>query len=94
MASNDSGADSYSVSNPAMQALNQKLDDSVTKNLNSLVNNQKESYLWEDLKDFGKSSHMTATYRRLEEMAKQVNSPASKYYQDTALIRLIKDKLV
>lgn len=87
------GADSYSVSNPAMQALNQKLDDSVTKNLNSLVNNQKEAYLWEDLKDFGKSSHMTATYRRLEEMAKQVNSPASKYYQDTALIRLIKDKL-
>ncbi|MGG6797363.1 UNVERIFIED_CONTAM: polysaccharide lyase 8 family protein [Streptococcus canis] len=87
------GEDCFDASNPAMQVLNQKLDDSVTKNLNNLVKDQSQSYLWEDLKDFWKSSTMTATYRRLEEMAKQVNSPASKYYQDRQLIRLIKDKL-
>lgn len=87
------GAENFDRSSPAMVALNQKLDDSVTKNLADLTKDQKSTYLWSDLADLHQSSHMTATCRRLEEMAKQVSSLASRYYQDKELIRLIKDKL-
>ncbi|EHI70657.1 polysaccharide lyase 8 family protein [Streptococcus ictaluri] len=87
------GAESYNENSAAMQALNQKWDASVTKNLASLVKSQEEKYLWKDLKDLDKSSNMTATYRHLEEMAKQVTSPASQYYDNPDLIRLIKERL-
>ncbi|MCD3375017.1 polysaccharide lyase 8 family protein [Streptococcus equi subsp. zooepidemicus] len=77
----------------ASHHLEEQIVHSVTKNLADLTKDQKSTYLWSDLADLHQSSHMTATCRRLEEMAKQVSSLASRYYQDKELIRLIKDKL-
>ena len=83
----------FDKTNSYMQLLNEKNDRNVRKFIETLSKNPTDKYLWKDLKEIENSATMTATFRRLEEIAKQTTNPASAYYQDESAIRLVKNKL-
>lgn len=56
--------------------------------LAKLQNNDKK--IWDDLADYTKSANLTKTYRRLEQIAKSVTNPKSKYYNDKEVINIVK----
>lgn len=82
------------LNNSYMAKLHQDLEANVTKNLATLKQEANRTYLWQDISDYKKSANITATYRRLEEIAKQVTNPHSKYYQDGEIIRMVRDCLI
>ncbi|MTB63538.1 hyaluronate lyase [Streptococcus sp. zg-86] len=83
----------FDPNNPHMAAFNTELEENVTKHLTTISSDQDQTSLWPDLSDYQKSATITATYRRLEEMAKQVTNPHSKYYQDETVIRTVRASL-
>lgn len=83
----------FDETNTYMHQLNLKNDRTVKKLLDTISKKQMEKYLWDDLDDLNKSATMTATFRRLEEIAKQVANPASEFYQNESVIRIVKDRL-
>ena len=56
--------------------------------LAKIQNNDKK--IWDDLADYSKSANLTKTYRRLEQIAKSVTNPKSKYYNDKEVISIVK----
>ena len=83
----------YNSSNDNMNKLNQELEGKVKKSLESIDSRSDRKSLWKELSDYQKSSNLTATYRKLEEMAKQVTNPSSQYYQDAKVIRTVRDAM-
>lgn len=84
------GNDLYDPKNPDMVKFHEALDKKVAQHLAM----DAEQKLWPTLADFAeKSSHLTTSYRKLEDMAKQVTNPHSIYYQDETVIRLVKKSM-
>ncbi|NEW66507.1 LPXTG cell wall anchor domain-containing protein [Carnobacteriaceae bacterium zg-84] len=83
----------YDPSNEQMKALNDELEKNVEKSIADLSTEPNRTFLWAKHGDYTKSANLTATYRKLEEMAKQITNPHSKYYQDGHLVRIVKESL-
>lgn len=83
----------YDAHNEQMAKLNQELEGKVADSLASLSTQADRTYLWEKFSNYKTSANLTATYRKLEEMAKQVTNPSSRYYQDETVIRTVRDSM-
>ncbi|WP_177200246.1 polysaccharide lyase 8 family protein [Halolactibacillus alkaliphilus] len=88
------GNDYYDDSNVVMNKQNTQLDKAVESILSEyLAHIDNENYLWSDITDYRVSANLTASYRRIESVAKQVTQSESKYYQDPVAARMVKDTL-
>lgn len=87
------GNDIYDATNSYMANFNIKLEESVDKHIATLNMDNDRKYLWEDKSDYAVSSNMTATYRKLEDIAKQISNSSSKYFKNPEAIKLVKDSL-
>ena len=83
----------YDTNDSNMQKLNQKLDETNAKNIKAIKLDSNRTFLWEDLKDLNNSAQLTATYRRLEDLAKQITNPHSTIYKNEKAIRTVKESL-
>lgn len=83
----------YDTNDSNMQKLNQKLDETNTKNIKDIKLDSNRTFLWEDLKGLNNSAQLTATYRRLEDLAKQITNPHSTIYKNEKAIRTVKESL-
>lgn len=83
----------YDSKNEQMAKLNQELEGKVADSLSSISSQADRTYLWEKFSNYKTSANLTATYRKLEEMAKQVTNPSSRYYQDETVIRTVRDSM-
>ncbi|MDS8732709.1 LPXTG-anchored hyaluronate lyase [Streptococcus pneumoniae] len=79
----------YDSKNEQMAKLNQELEGKVS----SISSQADRIYLWEKFSNYKTSANLTATYRKLEEMAKQVTNPSSRYYQDETVVRTVRDSM-
>ncbi|MGV3010625.1 polysaccharide lyase family 8 super-sandwich domain-containing protein [Streptococcus thoraltensis] len=87
------GNDVYDDKNPYMVAYHKKLEETVDKHIADYNSAPDRTYLWKDKSDYKISANLTASYRKLEDIAKQVTNPSSKYYNDAAAIALVKNSL-
>lgn len=83
----------FNPKDPYMSTFNKELEDKVTENLKTISSKENRTYLWEKLANYETSSNLTATYRKLEEMAKQITNPHSSYYQDANVIRTVREAM-
>lgn len=83
----------YDSKNEQMAKLNQELEGKVADSLSSISSQADRTYLWEKFSNYKTSANLTATYRKLEEMAKQVTNPSSRYYQDGTVVRTVRDSM-
>lgn len=83
----------YDSKNEQMAKLNQELEGKVADSLSSISSQADRIYLWEKFSNYKTSANLTATYRKLEEMAKQVTNPSSRYYQDETVVRTVRDSM-
>lgn len=87
------GNDVYDASNPYMAEFNKQLEETVERHLETYNSDPNRTYLWEDKSNYNISATMTGNYKRLEEIAKQVTNPHSKYFQNQKTIDLVKGSL-
>lgn len=87
------GNDVYNPSNPYMADFNKTLEETVDQHLETYISDSNRTYLWKDKSNFDISATMTANYKRLEDIAKQVTNPYSKYYHNQETINLVKGSL-
>lgn len=87
------GNQHYDSKNEQMAKLNQELEGKVADSLSSISSQADRTYLWEKFSNYKMSANLTATYRKLEEMAKQVTNPSSRYYQDETVVRTVRDSM-
>lgn len=83
----------YDSKNEQMAKLNQELEGKVADSLSSISSQAARTYLWEKFSNYKTSANLTVTYRKLEEMAKQVTNPSSRYYQDETVVRTVRDSM-
>lgn len=83
----------YDSKNEQMAKLNQELEGKVADSLSSISSQADRIYLWENFSNYKTSANLTATYRKLEEMAKQVTNPSSRYYKDETVVRTVRDSM-
>ena len=82
------GLDYFNIENSRMNKIYEQNEKEVTKFLEKIQKNDKK--IWDDLADYSKSANLTKTYRRLEQIAKSVTNPKSKYYNDKEVINIVK----
>lgn len=83
----------YDTNDSNMQKLNQKLDETNAKNIKAIKLDSNRTFLWKDLDNLNNSAQLTATYRRLEDLAKQITNPHSTIYKNEKAIRTVKESL-
>ncbi|SUN09572.1 hyaluronate lyase [Streptococcus agalactiae] len=83
----------YDTNDSNMQKLNQKLDETNAKNIEAIKLDSNRTFLWKDLDNLNNSAQLTATYRRLEDLAKQITNPHSTIYKNEKAIRTVKESL-
>lgn len=83
----------YKSNNSVMVAQNNTLDTSVEDIISLYKYNENSQVLWEDITDYKESANITKSYRRLETLSKQINQPASKFYQSPEAIRIVKNAM-
>lgn len=87
------GQQNFDSNDSAMNRLFEDLEKKVATYVTSINKDTNRTFLWNDLNNYSNSAQLTATYRRLEDMAKQIITPTSKFYQDADTIRLVKNSL-
>lgn len=70
-----------------------KLDETNAKNIKTIKLDSNHTFLWKDLDNLNNSAQLTATYRRLEDLAKQITNPHSTIYKNEKAIRTVKESL-
>ncbi|MDE7480259.1 hyaluronate lyase, partial [Streptococcus agalactiae] len=83
----------YDTNDSNMQKINQKLDETNAKNIKTIKLDSNHTFLWKDLDNLNNSAQLTATYRRLEDLAKQITNPHSTIYKNEKAIRTVKESL-
>lgn len=86
------GSAHYVASVNPMKDLLERLDTSVAANLALWQEPLGNKSPFTDL-DFSRSAHLTTVYRRLEQFAQQLKTPASKYYQNVDLAHKMKSAM-
>ena len=82
------GLDYFNIENSRMNKIYEQNEKEVTKFLEKIQKDDKK--IWDDLADYSKSANLTKTYRRLEQIAKSVTNPKSKYFNDKEVINIVK----
>ncbi|QRG86690.1 polysaccharide lyase 8 family protein [Bulleidia sp. zg-1006] len=85
------GNKSYDENNPAMKALFDTLETNAETYLKEMKQENNRTYLWEEAKEYERSSALTTSFRHLEAIAKQITNPKSKYYQSPKAIRQVRE---
>lgn len=82
------GLEYYNTENSRMNKIFEQNEKEVTTYLEKIQKDDKK--IWDDLADYTKSTNLTKTYRRLEQIAKSVTNPKSKYFNDKEVINIVK----
>lgn len=82
------GLEYFNAENSRMNKIYKQNEKEVTTYLEKIQKDDKK--IWDDLADYSKSANLTKTYRRLEQIAKSVTNPKSKYYNDKEIISTVK----
>ena len=82
------GLEYFNTDNSRMNKIFEQNEKEVTTYLEKIQKDDKK--IWDDLADYSKSANLTKTYRRLEQIAKSVTNPKSKYYNDKEVISTVK----
>lgn len=85
------GNKSFDASDENMLRLFNELETKVASHINTFNTQDDRISLWNDLKNFSNSPDITGTYRRFEEIAKQIVTPTSQFYQSVDAIRIVKE---
>ncbi|MDE7523652.1 hypothetical protein LZ109_01735, partial [Streptococcus agalactiae] len=71
----------YDTNDSNMQKINQKLDETNAKNIKTIKLDSNRTFLWKDSDNLNNSAQLTATYRRLEDLAKQITNPPRQTHE-------------
>ena len=82
------GLENFNTDNSRMNKIFEQNEIEITTYLEKIQKDDKK--IWDDLADYSKSANLTKTYRRLEQIAKSVTNPKSKYYNDKEVISTVK----
>ena len=82
------GLEYFNTDNSRMNKIFEQNEIEITTYLEKIQKDDKK--IWDDLADYSKSANLTKTYRRLEQIAKSVTNPKSKYYNDKEVINIVK----
>ena len=82
------GLEYFNTDNSRMNKIFEQNEIEITTYLEKIQKDDKK--IWDDLADYSKSANLTKTYRRLEQIAKSVINPKSKYYNDKEVISTVK----
>ena len=82
------GLEYFNTDNSRMNKIFEQNEIEITTYLEKIQKDDKK--IWDDLADYSKSANLTKTYRRLEQIAKSVTNPKSKYYNDKEVISTVK----
>ena len=82
------GLEYFNTDNSRMNKIFEQNEIEITTYLEKIQKDDKK--IWDDLDDYSKSANLTKTYRRLEQIAKSVTNPKSKYYNDKEVISTVK----
>lgn len=82
------GLEYFNTDNSRMNKIFEQNEIEITTYLEKIQKDDKK--IWDDLADYSKSANLTKTYRRLEQIAKSVTNPKSKYYNDKEAISTVK----
>ncbi|VTS12701.1 polysaccharide lyase 8 family protein [Streptococcus pseudoporcinus] len=85
------GNKSFDASDENMLRLFNELETKVASHISTFNTQDDRTSLWNDLKNFSNSPDITGTYRRFEEIAKQIATPTSQFYQSVDAIRIVKE---
>ncbi len=77
----------YDTNDSNMQKINQKLDETNAKNIKTIKLDSNRTFLWKDSDNLNNSAQLTATYRRLEDLAKQITNPPRQTHEETFVFR-------
>ncbi|MCT1796507.1 polysaccharide lyase 8 family protein [Helcococcus kunzii] len=86
------GNEIYDSTNEIMRENHENLELKAQEIINTF-NFKMDGYLWEETKDYEKSSSLTTTYRKLELLAKQITNKESSVYNDKKAIEIVKNSL-
>ena len=87
-----SGNDFYSTESSYMKEIFNINEKEVEGYLSSLLAND-EKKIWDAVGDYSKSTNLTKTYRRVEQIAKSITNKNSKYYNDDKVIQVVKHSM-
>ena len=82
------GLEYFNTDNSRVNKIFEQNEKEVTTYLEKIQKDDKK--IWDDVSDYTKSTNLTKTYRRLEQIAKSVTNPKSKYYNDKEVINIVK----
>lgn len=82
------GVEYFNTENNRMNKIYEQNEQEVTIYLEKIQNEDRE--IWDDVSDYSNSANLTKTYRRIEQIAKSVTNPKSKYYNDRKVISIVK----
>ncbi len=85
------GNQTYKPDSKNMQKLFNSLENKTKTAVESYNHEPNRQFLWDDLKNFKKSAQLTSSYRRLEDIAKQITNPHSSFYHNEKAVILVKD---
>ena len=86
-----SGNEFYTSKSSYMKEIFESNEKDVESYLAKVQNDDKK--IWDDVSDYSKSTNLTKTYRRLEQIAKAVTNSQSKYYNDKKVINIVKHSM-
>lgn len=86
-----SGNEFFSSQSSYMNEIFKSNEKDVESYLAKVQNDDKK--IWDDVSDYSKSTNLTKTYRRLEQIAKAVTNSQSKYYNDKKVINIVKHSM-
>lgn len=82
------GVEYFNTENSRMNKIYEQNEQEVTIYLEKIQNEDRK--IWDDVSDYSNSANLTKTYRRIEQIAKSVTNPKSKYYNDRKVISIVK----
>ena len=82
------GLEYFNTENSRMNKIYEQNEKEVTTYLEKIQNEDRK--IWNDVSDYSNSANLTKTYRRIEQIAKSVTNPKSKYYNDKEVISIVK----
>lgn len=82
------GVEYFNTENNRMNKIYEQNEQEVTIYLEKIQNEDRK--IWDDVSDYSNSANLTKTYRRIEQIAKSVTNPKSKYYNDRKVISIAK----
>ena len=82
------GVEYFNTENNRMNKIYEQNEQEVTIYLEKIQNEDRK--IWDDVSDYSNSANLTKTYRRIEQIAKSVTNPKSKYYNDRKVISIVK----